>query len=184
MPRQYVIDEMLKDHADDREAFEAFARVRGRSVDECHAWLLERGYAVKHRSAVYSWRSAFLARDAMERMSGSAQLAKEIKLAVQGGDFDNVADAAAMQLTQVVLEQATQLQADGQIDPLDVQRMTRSLANLTGTKAALQKMMAERFDRELKVEADKAKAAGRPEGGGVITAEQLGEMRRRIFGVS
>jgi hypothetical protein len=90
------------------------------------------------RNAAWNWKTGFEARLMEERFSRSSELATAIKGAVNKGSFGDVADAAVMQLTQVVFEQASQLEAGGEIDPLDVQRMTRSLRNLVGSKSELE----------------------------------------------
>jgi hypothetical protein len=79
-----------------------------------------------------------------------------------------------MQLTQVVFEQAARLEAEGEIDPLNVQRMTRSLANLTGTKERLTQMLAAKFDAEMTDRVAKR---------GTITAEDVAKARKAIFGL-
>lgn len=184
MSLPFKVHELLKDHGEDLAALEAFARAPGRTVDECHEWLEARGYVLS-RSAVGTWKSAFTAQCMRERFSRSAELASAVTAAASA-DFDGVATAAKMQLTNVLLEQVSQLDQDGRIDPLDIQRMTRSLGNLVGTEERQRKMLAERFDREAAAQmaeaAAAAKAAGK-ESTGTITAEQLAEVRRRVFGV-
>lgn len=153
---------------------EAFARERRRTIDELHEWLLARGFTLS-RSAVANWRDTFDAAVAEERFGRSSELARAMKEAVKGGSFDDVADAAVMQLTQVVFEQATRLEAEQQLDPVDLQRMTRSLANLVGSKVGLVKILANRFDRE--IEAKQAKRQDR-----AISPEDIAEARKAIFG--
>lgn len=176
MPLPFKVHELLKDHGDDLAAFEAFARPPGRTVDECHQWLLERGYTLS-RSAVASWKASFTARCLQERFSRSSELASALTSAAAGGGFEEVATAAKMQLTNVVLEQVSCLEQDGKIDPLDIQRMTRSLANLVNTEERQRKMMAEKFDREVA-----AKQAGREPSRRGLTQEDIDEVRKAVFG--
>ena len=157
------------------DQLEAYARERSRTVDELHAWVQAHGYTV-NRSAVYSWRVKFDAELMAERMGRSGELARAVKEAVSGGDFDDVADAAAMQLTQVVFEQSAKLEADGDLDPLDLMRMTRSLANLAGAKSTLVKLLAAKFERAMNAEVAKA-----PDG--KVTADAIAAAGKAIFGV-
>jgi hypothetical protein len=177
MPSQFKIDELLKDHAEDREEFEKYARDPGRSIDELENWLASHGYVVS-RGAVWNWKQEFDKQVMAERFSRSSELARAIKGAVSSNDFEAVADAAAMQLTQVVFEQAAKLEQDGELDPLDVQRMTRSLANLVGSKQKLIAMLAEKFDKE----ASKLVAAANGAQKRQITQADIDEVRKAVFG--
>ena len=170
--KPFKVDELLKDDPEDREAFEAYARVPGRTVDECHEWLLAKGYNVQ-RWAVGTWKKEATERWAAERLAGSTGLAGVLKSAI-AGDFNDVATAAKMMLTSTVLEQVTQLQTEGQIDPLDVQRWTRSLANLVGTEEKQRRMLAEKFDRETAKRTGPEKRA--------LTQSDIDEVRKAVFG--
>jgi hypothetical protein len=180
MAKPFRVDELLKDQPEDREAFEAFARVPARTVDECQQWLEARGYVV-HRSTVGTWKKEFTARCMAERLAGSSGLAAALKTAVTG-DFDDVSASAKMVLTNVVLEQVTQLQAEGQLDPLDVQRWTRSLANLVGTEEKQRKLLAEqRAEYEAKQAA--AVAAAEAEAKGGAGGEAVVSVIKKAFGL-
>lgn len=172
MPQHHKVHELLD--SKELEEFEAYAREPGRTIDECHEWLQVRGYVLS-RAAVGNWKRRFDEQVLAERFSRSAELARAIKGAVEGGQFEDIADAAVMQLTQVVFSQAAKLETDGQLDPLDVQRMTRSVVNLVGSKAGLSRLLAEKFDRAMQ-----AKLESRPQGG--ITAEDIADARKAIFG--
>ena len=171
MPPQFKVHELLG--REELDALEAFAREPGRSYDEVHEWLLSRGYTLG-RTAAGNWKREFDARMMRERFSRSGELAAAIKGAVDGGKFEDVAEAATMQLTQVVFEQAAQLQADGKLDPLDVQRMTKSLANLVTGKAGLMKLLAARMEREMRAAKDKGRA---------IDDQTIADVRKAVFGV-
>lgn len=174
MAQPFKVHELLKDHGEDLAELEAYARDPGRTIDECHTWLLAKGYVLS-RSAVGTWKQSFDALLMQERFSRSSELARAIKGAVSGGDFEAVADAAAMQLTQVVFEQAAKLEQDGELDPLDVQRMTRSLANLVGSQLGLKKLLAEKFDERIA-------ALQKRHPDGQIPPEEIAAARRDIFG--
>lgn len=172
MSKPLKVHELLS--REEVEELEAFVRERRRTIDECHEWLLSRGFTLS-RGAVANWRDDFEQKVQQERFSRSGELARALKSAVADKGFEDVADAAVMQLTQVVFEQASKLEAEGDIDPLDVQRMTKSLSNLVGGKSALVKLLAAKFEREMK-----AKQEAKP---GTITAQDIAEVRKAVFGV-
>ncbi len=171
MPKPFKIDETLSTL--ELERLEGWVRERRRTVDEVFEFVqAEFGYT-GGRSSIGTWMGRFNERLMTERFSRSGELARAIKGAVNGGEFGDVADAALMQLTQVVFEQSARLEADGELDPLDVQRMTKSLANLTATKIGLVKVLAEKFDKESKGLLDQRRA---------ITAEDIAQVRKAVFG--
>lgn len=173
MSRHHKVHELLT--ADELAELEAFAREPGRTIDECHQWLLERGYTLS-RGAVGNWKQKLDEQVMSERMSRNGELARAMKAAVEkDGGFDDVANAALLQLVQVTFEQSSRLEAEGKLDPIDVMRMTRSLRNLIGGKAEHTKTLAAKFDREMDERQKK-----RP--GGALTAEDILEARRQIFG--
>ncbi len=169
MALPFKIHELLS--AAELAELEAYCREPGRTVDEAHEWMQARGFTLS-RGAVGNWLCEFKKQLMAERFSRSGELAAAIKAAVAGGEFEKVADAAVMQLTQVVFEQSTALESDGEVDPLDVMRMTRSLKNLVGSQAEMRRMLAEKFDREM------SKATK----GGAISAGDIASVRKAVFG--
>jgi hypothetical protein len=163
---------------EDVEALESFSREKRRTVDECHEWLLARGYTIS-RSAVGNWKMAFEKQLVAERSGRSIELAKALKESLSAGEFSDVADAAVMQLTQVVFEQAVMLEAGGAIDAEQVELMTRSMKNLAGTKGQLTKLLEEqrRRQKEAVEEASKVAQSG---GSGDAVVEKV----RQILGIS
>jgi hypothetical protein len=151
---------------------EALARKPGCTVNDCHQWLLERGFTISH-GAVGNWVSKFRELLMKERFSRSSELAQAIRSAVEGGNFDDVATAANLQLLNVVFEQSARMQAEGEIDPEQIESHTRSLKNLVGTKAQHAKMLAEKFDAKAK---DLVNAKRQ------ITQEDVDEVRKAVFG--
>lgn len=156
------------------DALEQYAREPGLTVNDIRGWMQDHGHSIS-RDAAWNWKKEFDGLVMQERFARSGELARAIKGAVDQQSFGDVADAAVMQLTQVVFEQASQLEANGEIDPLDVQRMTRSLRNLVGSKSDLVKLLAEKFDREMKKQ-----LGASPER--KLTAEQITAAGKAIFG--
>lgn len=174
MAAKFKIDDVLVDQPELLAEFEAYAQPRGRTGDECHVWLKSKGVTVG-RTAVYNWLFQFRRQQQVDRLTRSSELAMSIKGAVDAGNFESVAEAAKMNLINVVYEQVSLLEQDGKVDPLDVQRMTRSLGNLVVTEEKQRKMLAEKFDREMTTR-QKANPAG------IITPEDIAAARKAIFG--
>jgi hypothetical protein len=175
MPSHLKVDDSLD--ASELEELRAWCGEKKRTVDDVHRWLQERRFTMS-RSAAWKWLQSFEEEQLRQRFSRSGELAAAVTAAVKNGSFDAVADAATMQLTQVVFEQATQLQADGQIDPLDIARMATALRSLVRSKAGLIAIYQARFDREMKLAAEDARKKG-VQG---VTPEQIIQARKMIFG--
>src|SRR4051812_30447551 len=127
MSLPFKVHELLS--GDELAELERFAREPGRTIDEGHQWLTEppRSFNVS-RGAVGNWMKAFRDQLLKERFSVAGELAKTIQTAVTTDNFEAMAGAASRQLATVILEQVSRLQSEESIDPLELQRMTRSLS--------------------------------------------------------
>lgn len=162
--------------ADELQELEAFAREPGRTVDEIHQWLLERGFTMG-RSSAGRWMTAFRKQLQAERFGRSADLARAIEGAINREGIEAVAKGASKQLLQVVFEQASMLEAEGKVDPLDVQRWSRSLKTLIESERHTLKLREElaQMKRQQSAAVAAAEQAGRS-GGDVVAVikEALG----------
>ncbi|MCC6425120.1 MAG: hypothetical protein IT447_16725 [Phycisphaerales bacterium] len=161
-------------NAAELEELEAFAREPGRTVDEVHQWLLERGFTMA-RSSAGRWMTGFRKQIQAERFGRSAELAAAIKGAVAAGDFANVADAAVMQITQAIFEQAANLDAEGKVKSSDLLNMATALKAAVGGKRQILDLAAAKFDAE----ATKLAAAGTRR---AITEADIAAVRKAVFG--
>src|SRR4051812_36729135 len=114
MAQPFKVHELLKDHGEDLAELEKFARDPGRTIDECHEWLLARGYTLS-RSAVGTWKQSFDEQCLRERMNASGGLAKAFMEAAKSGDGMQIPDAAVLQLSQMVFEEAARLASTGDV---------------------------------------------------------------------
>ena len=176
MSRPLAVEASLD--AEELEELRGWCRAKRRTVDEIYEWLLLKGFAVS-RGAAWSWQKKFQAEQMGERFSASGELARSMRAAVEGKDFDAVADAATMQLTQVVFEQATALQAEDKVDSLELRRMAGALNSLVTSKVGLVKLLAAKFDQEMKEVRSQAESAG---GEAVLTQEKIDQVRKAVFG--
>lgn len=150
--------------ADELAELEAFAREPARTVDQVHEWLLSRGYTMA-RSSAGRWMTDFRKRLQAERFGRSAELARAIDGAINRDGIEAVAKGASKQLLQVVFEQAAMLESEGQVDPLDVQRWSRSLKTLIESERHTVKLTDELAELKRKqtaavAAAEKARASG------------------------
>lgn len=137
---------------------EAFVRAdRSRTIDECHDWLLERGFTLS-RGAAGNWLAEFKDQLLKERFSRSGELAQAIMGAAKEKGVAHVADAALLQLSQVILEQSLKLESDGTIDSADIVNLTRGLRNVVAGKDQVDDLLARQ--KLALVEAEKVAAGG------------------------
>jgi hypothetical protein len=137
MPRHFKVHELLDERS--LEELRAFAREPGRTIDDLHHWLLERGYSLS-RSAVGNWKLMFDRELMEERMRRSGEFARALVNAAETSDAVAVADAALLQLSQVVFEQSARLQEEGQLDARVVLNWTKALRNLVGSKGGVEEL--------------------------------------------
>jgi hypothetical protein len=184
MANHFKIHELL--NASELEELEAFAREPGRTYDEIHEWLQARGFTVS-RTAAGNWKREFDQRVMAERFSRSSGLAAAINGAISKEGIEAVAKGASKQLMQVIFEQSSMLEQDGKVDPLDVQRWTRSLNNLVESERKVLKLQEERDEAlrkqaELEARLKDGKANLNKELAGVIPQERIDAAGKRIFG--
>jgi hypothetical protein len=171
MSAKFKVLELL--NTSEVEELEKFCRERSRTVDEVHEWLQAEGFTLS-RNACWNWKKEFDGLVMKERFSRSGELARAIKDAVGKGSFEDVAEAAVMNLTQAVFEQSAMLQAEGKIDPDELQSMSKTINNLVGGKREL---------AQYKLDVKEAIAAGEKiakEGG---SAESVVDKVRQILGI-
>jgi hypothetical protein len=151
---------------------EQFAREPGRTINECREWLGQHGFELS-QTAVWNWLRAFKEQLLAERFRRSSDLAMAMKGAVTSGNFGDVADAAVMQLTQVIFEQAVRLDEEGSVESRDLVNMATALRQAVGSKQQILKLAAEKFERE---------AARLVESRRQITADDIAQVRKAVFG--
>lgn len=141
------------------EELRTFAREPGRTVDEIHQWLLERGYTMS-RSSAGRWKQQFDEELMCERFSRSGELAAAIRDAASRGGAVAISEAAMLQLSQVIFEQSVKLQADGDVDSMDVRRLTASIKSLMDSTQRAEQIKRE-FETRQKAAVEAAEAATR-----------------------
>ena len=155
MPRHLKVNDLLTER--ELEDLRVFAREPSRTIDQIHQRLLEQGYTLS-RSAVWTWKQKLDQELMEERLRRSGDFARSLVKAAESSDAVSVADAALLQLSQVVFEQSARLEEDGQVDPNVVVTWTRALKNLVGSKGGVEEL--KRQQRAALVEAEKTAKAG------------------------
>lgn len=173
----FRVDEILKDHPEDREAFEQHARDLGRTIDECHDWLQTRGYVIS-RSAVGTWKQWFDGQLMAERMTGSGKLAKAFLDAAKSGDGLSIPDAAVLQISQLIFEAGARASAGGDVKTDELKDMSLALQRLMLAKARLEATRSEFIQRQKAAiaEAEKTVKTG-------ATGEQVVNRMRELLGL-
>lgn len=152
MPKHFKVHELLD--RKELDQLEEFAREPGRTVDEVHEWMQARGYTLS-RSAAHTWLKQFLA---IERFRSSNEVARTILDAAQK-DVVAQADAAILQMGQMLFEQMLKLQQDGQLTSKDVWAMSASLKNTITSGRHLEKLRAETEEKQKRAVAEAEKIA-------------------------
>lgn len=156
MPRHFKVHELLS--RDELDQLEEFAREPGRTVDECHEWLQARGYTIG-RTAVMNWKGEFLIQDKF-RVGGD--LARATLEAAKENGVASIADAAGLQIGQMLFEAMVRGQEAGVLDTKDLVNLTAGLKNVITGSRHLEKLKAEVKERQqlAVAEAEKVARAG------------------------
>ena len=174
MPRHFKVHELLSER--ELEDLRAYAREPGRTIDELHQWVLEKGYTLS-RGAVGNWKQMFDEELLQERFRRSGEFARNVvEVAKQGAVA--VSDAALLQLTQVLFEQMARLDGDGQIDSGDLLNLSTALKTAVGTKQGIEKLKQE-FARREREALDEAQKVAKSGGGGEAVVQKM----REILGI-
>jgi hypothetical protein len=170
MSQPFKVHELLKDAPGDREALEVFAREPGRTIDECHEWLLSRGYTMS-RTAVANWLADWREQLMRERMSGSGKLASAFMEAAKSDGGLKIPDAAVMTIAQMIFEHGSTLAAGGEVDAKDLATMSLAMQRLMLAKARLEATRSEFIEREkAAIEAADKKVKAGASAGSVVEA--------------
>jgi hypothetical protein len=166
MSRPFKVHELLS--SSELEELEGFAREPGRTIDECHAWLGQRGHELA-RSSVGTWKRALDQRVMAERMSGAGRMAAAFMDAASADGGLKITDAAVMTIAQMIFERGAALQAEEQIDPHDLSTLALAMQRLMLAKSRLEETRSEFQERERKAVEEASKAAqGGASGGDVV----------------
>lgn len=160
------------------EELEAFAREPGRTVDEVWQWMKDRGHELS-RTAAWNWQRSFNERLMAERFSRSGELAAAIRDAAKRGGAVAISEAAMLQLSQVIFEQAAKLEADGDVDSRDLLRLTSSIKSLMDSTQRAEQIKTE-YERRTAAAVEEASKAVR----NGATGEQIVLRLREALGVA
>lgn len=169
MSLHYKVHDLLS--AAELAELEAFAREPGRTVDECHQWMLERGFTLS-RSAVGTWKAAF---NTTDKFAASNEVAKGIMEAAKAGGAVALSDAALMNLSQTLFETTLRLQSDETVSVKDLFAMSMALKTSTSTIGQIREL------KEKQAAAVNAAAQAAREGG---SAADVVSKVREILGVA
>lgn len=143
MPLHHKIDEELS--PEELEELRKFVReVNGtRTVDECHEWVQARGYTIG-RTAVGNWLQKFREELVGDRMKAGGALARALIDAAKESGGVAVADAAVMQLAQVVFEKVSA----GDLSTNDVGQLSLAMQRMSLAKKRIEDVRTEYEERQ------------------------------------
>jgi hypothetical protein len=152
MPKHFKVHELL--NAAELAELEAFAREPARTVDACHEWMESRGFVI-HRSAVGSWKSAFLAE---EKFSAAGQVSRAVIDAAKEGGVESIADATLLTVGQMVFEKSLEMQSQQSVSVKDLVNIGKAINNVIVSKGDVDELKARQ--KTAIEEASKAAASG------------------------
>jgi hypothetical protein len=132
-----------------------------RTTDDCHAWVLAKGYRIG-RTAVSNWLAKFRMED---RFRASNDVAKGLMDAAKEQGTVAISDAATLQLSQMLFEQLSKLQADEKVSTKELWGLSMALKNVVMGKRHVEKLKGEIAEA---VKAAEAKATTGASAGDVV----------------
>lgn len=173
MSRKYRVDQVLADLSPtDVDDYQAMLRQPATTIDNLLDWLDERGFSVS-RGAVWKHRRNF--DEQTESLRRSAEMARAFVDVAKTESIESISDAALFRMSQVLMEQSMQLDAEGDLNPKDLVNMTKAIRNLIGGKREVEDLRDRQ--REALAQAEQVAASG-ASGGDVV------ETIKRALGIT
>ena len=148
MAAPFKVHELLKDHGEELAELEAFARDPGRTIDECHEWLLAKGYVLS-RSAVGAWKQSFDGQVMAERFSRAADLAGALRETVEKHGMVGITQGTISNMSQVLFEQVALMQTRGEASAEDIFMITGAIKKLLDAEKLITELREE-FEKKEK----------------------------------
>jgi hypothetical protein len=173
MARHFKIRDLLQDA--DRTAYEEFLRgVPQPTIDDGVEWLAARGYEVS-RKAVWSHRKNF--EEVLNGVRQSAEVAKAFTQVAKESGVSGMNDAILARFQQLQMEWAFAQLNGGELTPEDMERFAKSM-NQAASAAQRNEDLRKKFDEAMQL----LQSRSDKKSDGKITAEDVAEVRRAIFG--
>lgn len=157
MSRHHKVRELLG--RDELDELETFAREPARTVDECHDWLLAKGYTIS-RGAVGNWKREF---DATDKFRASNEVARALVDTAKTGGTVALADAANLKLGQLIFEAMLKAQNDEDVSTKDLWALSMAVKNVVQGQRHVEQLRKDVAAAIAEAEKD-AKAGGSAEG--------------------
>lgn len=173
MAQHFKVEELLP--AEELETLGKWIREANgtRTIDEVHERLQADGYTIG-RTAVGNWLQKFREQLITERMQAGGGLARALMDAAKESGGVAVQDAALLQLSQLVFEQATV----GEIAIDDLQKLALAMQRLSLSKKRVEDVRSEFIERE-KLALEAASSVAKDGGDGRSVVDKV----REILGV-
>jgi hypothetical protein len=170
MAQHFKISDTLS--SEHRQEFEALARDPKTTIDGLLEWLSAHGYQIG-RSSVGRWKKDF--NQTLQDVKTTAEMASALGSAVRQGGMSQLNDAILGRVQQLQLQWALSQLDGGDLTPEDLERIGKALNHTT---------QAAQRNEDLRetVSAQMAKLETKVKTGGVITAADLADARKAVFG--
>ena len=172
MSSHFKIHELLS--ASELEELEVFTRAPGRTVDQCHQWLLTNGFTLS-RSAVGNWKQEF---DATEKAIRARVISSGIMARLTDSEGPSqVAAATLVNLEQALWERSLNAEQE---EAGDLLKLVKSAQTISQTKS--ENLELKEKVRTLEAKLKRASEDVASEFKGLVRPEDIAAARTRIFG--
>ena len=172
MSKPFKVDELLSEV--EYRDYETFLKSRpAPTVDECFAWIIERGYKVG-RTAVWKHKKDF--EQTLNDVRQASEMAKAFTSVAKESGVTGMNDAIMAKFQQLQMQWAFGQLNGGDLPPEDMERFAKSM-NQAASAAQRNQDLRERFDEAMKAIQTKSEKKG-----GAISAEDIAEVRKAVFG--
>jgi hypothetical protein len=166
MPRHFKVhEELTREQLDE---LETFAREPGRTVDDCHDWLLAHGFTMS-RGAVYNWQTTFNQDDKLRRAS---EVSRNYLAAGKDAGAAEIASATLLKFQQILFEHM--LGADA-ADAGELLKLSVSLKTAVEAGRHIEKLRDE-FQTRQRAAVEEAEKTAKSGGSGEAVAKKMREL--------
>jgi hypothetical protein len=173
MPKHFKVHELLD--RSELDQLEEFAREPARTGQECHEWMLARGYVIG-LTAMKNWKAEFLIQD---RFRASNEVARSLIEAAKEKGVASIADAAGLQIGQMLFEAMVTGQERGDVAIRDLVNLSAGLKNVITGSRHLENLKAETSERQ-KLAVDEAQKVANAGGSNAAVVSKV----REILGIA
>jgi hypothetical protein len=172
MARHFKVLDILSDA--DRAEYEALLRQPSTTVDAAFEWLESRGYSIS-RGAVHNHKRSF--EEVLQGVRRSSEMAASFAAVAKDAGAAGMNDALLARVQQMMMEWLFDQDENTQFEAKDWESLAKALNHAANAKQRIEDVRT-KFDAEMK----KLQAVQTEKKGGGITAADIADVRKAIFG--